>query len=99
LGRLRILKLAKIPGTRRSIMVIMIIEGTLEVGGTIQYESYYLRVLAMARPGYLRPDADKVSSRDLLEVATEGETIEAIVDISLYDSDFANLLYHDLTFM
>jgi hypothetical protein len=79
-------------------MVMMVIEGTLEVGSSIEYGSHYLRILAMARPSYRREETDKVTSKDLVDAAREGETVEAIVDISAFDSPFADLLYHDLDF-
>ena len=98
LGRLRILRVDRIPDTRRCTMVLMVIEGTLEVGASIQYEPHYSRVLAMARPSYRRNQAEKVASEDLVDAAMEGETVEAIVDVSLYDSDYMDLLYHDFAF-
>jgi hypothetical protein len=79
-------------------MVLMVIEGILEVGASIEFQSRYLRVLAIAKPAYLRQQADKVASEDLLDVARQGETVEALVDTALFDSSFADLLYHDFEF-
>jgi hypothetical protein len=98
LGRLRILSVDAIPDTRRCAMVLMVLEGTLEVGASIGYRSRYLRVMALAKPGYRRRQAEEVTSEDLLSQASEGETVEAIVDVAPFDSPFADLLYHDLDF-
>jgi hypothetical protein len=79
-------------------MVLMVIEGILEVGASIEFQSRYLRVLAIAKPSYRRQQADKVASEDLLDVARQGETVEALVDTALFDFSFADLLYHDFEF-
>lgn len=84
--------------TKRCAMVLMVLEGVLEVGASIQYGSRYLRVLSIAKPSYHRKRADEVTSDDLIDAAGQGETVEALVDTSLFDSPFMDLLYHDFEF-
>lgn len=98
LGRLRILRVDPMPDTPRCAMVLMVLEGVLEVGVSIQLESGYLRILAMAKPNYRREEGNRITSEDLLSMARTGETIEALVDVSPFHSPFADLLYHDLEF-
>lgn len=98
MGRLRILRVDSIPGTPRCGIVLMVLEGVLEAGTAIECGSHFLRVLAMAGPGYKRRQNDTISPGDLLDSAREGETVEALVDMALFDSPLADLLYHDLEF-
>jgi hypothetical protein len=79
-------------------MILLVLEGVLEVGASIQLESGYLRILAMAKPNYRRQEGNKITTEDLLDIARTGETIEALVDVSSFHSSFADLLYHDLEF-
>jgi hypothetical protein len=79
-------------------MVLMVIEGILEAGASIEFESRYLRVLAMAKPSYRRQQPERITREDLLKAAREGETVEAIVDTSLLDSPLTDMLYHDFGF-
>jgi hypothetical protein len=37
-------------------------------------------------------------SDDLISAARQGQTVEALVDTSLFDSPFMDLLYHDFEF-
>jgi hypothetical protein len=76
----------------------MVLEGVLEVGASIQLESGYLKILAMAKPNYRRQEGNKITSGDLLDIVRTGETIEALVDAGSFRSSFADLLYHDLEF-
>jgi hypothetical protein len=98
LGRLRILSVDPVADTHRCTVVLMVLEGVLEIGASIRYGVCYLRVLAMAKPSYYRKIADEVMSDDLISVARQGETVEAVVDMSLFDSPFMDLLYHDFEF-
>lgn len=98
MGRLRILSVDPVADTHRCTVVLMVLEGLLEIGASIQYGSCYLRVLAMAKPSYHRKRPDKVMSDDLICVARQGETVEALVDTALFDSPFMDLLYHDFEF-
>jgi len=98
LGRLRILGADPIPDTRRAAMVLMVLEGILEAGASLQYKSCHLRILALAKPSYKRKQADRFTSADLLDEAKQGETVEALVDITLFDYPFMDLLYRDFEF-
>ena len=97
-GRLRILRIDPMPDARRCAMVLMVLEGVLKVGASIQLESGYLRILAMAKPNYRRQIAKEIKVEDMLNVAGTGETVEALADISPLHSQFEDLLYHDLYF-
>lgn len=99
LGRLRILNVNPVSDSKRCAMVLMVLEGVLEVGASINYGSRYLRVLSIVKPSYRRKRADEVTSEDLIDAVGQGETVEALVDTSLFDSPFLDLLYHDFEFV
>ena len=86
------------PETGRCVLILMVLEGILKVGATVQLQSGYLRISAMAKPNYRRQLGSRIGSEDLLNTARTGETVEALADVSPVHSDFADLLYHDLTF-
>jgi hypothetical protein len=76
----------------------MVLEGTLKVGSSIQLQSGYMRILAMAKPDYRRQISKEIRSEDMLDVVRTGETVEALADASPIHSNFEDLLYRDLTF-
>jgi hypothetical protein len=86
------------PEKGRCVAILMVLEGTLKVGASIQLQSGHMRISAMAKPNYRRRQDDRISSKDLLNTARTGETVEALADVSPVHSDFADLLYHDLIF-
>ena len=86
------------PETGRCVVILMVLDGILRVGVTVQLQTGYLRISAMVKPNYKRQDRSRISSEDLLNAARAGETVEALADVSPVHSDFTDLLYHDLNF-
>ena len=79
-------------------MILLVLEGILNVGASVLLQSGSLRVLAIAKPNYKRREPNNIRPEDLLDTAKTGDTVEAFAEASPIHSDFADALYHDLNF-